>query len=232
MEVFGPRWAHYADRIETNWRERVQPNDLVLLPGDISWAMHLEEALCDLLWLDKLPGTKVLLRGNHDYWWSSSSKMAKAMPPTIHPIHNNAFHWNELSIGGARLWDTDEYSFASITTVEPNPLAHPPLYSSPETEREAEKKIFERELGRLERSLTQLSPTAKTRIALTHYPPIGLDLAPSRASHLLEKYQIQICVFGHLHNVPREQTLFGETRGVRYLFASSDYLDFIPLRIL
>ena len=91
---------------------------------------------------------------------------------------------------------------------------------------------FERELQRLELSLKQLDSKATTRIALTHYPPIGADLKPSRASLLLEKYRVQICIFGHLHNLKKDLPLFGEARGIRYILSSCDYLDFIPLQIM
>lgn len=227
MEAFGSLWKNYVIRIEAAWKERITPEDLVLLPGDISWAMDLKDALVDLEWIHRLPGTKVILKGNHDYWWPSSSKLAKALPPSILFVHNNALLWKEIAIGGTRLWDTNEYDFNEIIHFQKNPLEKK---SSPPTVKETEK-IFERELERLRLSLRQLDPKAKKRIALTHYPPIGCDLKPSRASAILEEFKIQVCVFGHLHNIKKEAPLFGEVRGVRYLFTSCDYLDFIPLRV-
>ena len=231
MEIFGPEWAGYADNIEKNWRAVVRPEDLVLVPGDISWAMRMEEALIDLRWIDALPGTKVILRGNHDYWWSSASKLKKSLPPSIHFIQNNVYDWGDVTIGGSRLWDTEEYNFNQFVHFQENPKAKAkPLVEKVEEE-DADEKIFKRELERLRLSLEQLNPKAKTRIALTHYPPIGADLKPSLASAILEEYKIDICVFGHLHSL-KKVSLFGEARGIRYVLTSCDYIDFKPIRIL
>lgn len=231
MEAFGPSWAEYAEKIASNWQEKIAAEDLVLLPGDISWAMNLNEALVDLQWIDALPGTKVILRGNHDYWWSSSAKLAKIMPPSIHFIHNNTFIWNEIAIGGSRLWDTPEYSFHAFVEFQENPRARIKTPDELAKEKEEEERIFVRELERLKLSLSQLPKDAKIKIALTHYPPIGADLAPSRASEILESFKIDTCVFGHLHNVRKGSLPFGKARGVEYVFASCDYLDFVPLKV-
>lgn len=232
MEAFGPLWQNYTQKIETEWRKRIKDEDLVLIPGDISWASHLEEALVDLEWIHRLPGTKLIIRGNHDYWWPSPTKLKASLPPSIHFIQNNVFNWKDLTIGGARLWDSEEYNFSRYIQFQENPRAQKKTQEEFEAQKEMNKKIFERELQRLELSLKQLNPQASTRIALTHYPPIGADLKPSRASLLLEKYQVQICIFGHLHNLKKDLPLFGEARGIRYILSSCDYLDFIPLQIM
>ena len=231
MTLFGPKWENYAEKIEERWRKTVSPGDLVLLPGDISWAMRLEEALIDLRFLDSLPGHKLILRGNHDYWWPSNAKLEKALPPSISFIHNNTFIWKEIGFAGSRLWDTGEYSFHRFVEFQENPNAKQKISSPDEDKKEAEK-IFARELQRLEISLQQLPASVTKRIALTHYPPIGADLAPSKASALLEKYQIELCVFGHLHSIRDGSLPFGTARGVTYLFTSCDYLDFWPLKVL
>ncbi len=228
MDVFGPTWEDYANKIEGNWKAHIQKEDLVLLPGDLCWAMKLDQALIDLQWVDALPGTKVLIKGNHDYWWDSPAKMKKIFPPSIHFIQNDSFDWHDVTIGGARLWDTEEYNFHSFIEFRENPLEK----KSHAKNLEEEKKIFLRELERLELSLSKLNPHAKTRIAMTHYPPISADLQDSLASKILEKHRISVCVFGHLHNVKKDKQLFGEKGGVKYLFTSCDYLDFIPMRIL
>ena len=228
MEAFGPLWAGYTEKIEKHWRELISPDDLVLVPGDISWAMRLDDALVDLRWIDALPGTKVLIKGNHDYWWSSKTKLMKVMPPSIHVIQNDVFNWKDVTIGGSRLWDSDEYRFNHLVHFQENPSATKEVPS-----KEEDRKIFDRELERLKLSLKQLNPSSTLRIALTHYPPIGTDLAPSRASAILEENGIQICVFGHLHSLKKTSApLFGEIRGVRYILSSCDYLDFIPLKVL
>lgn len=231
MEVFGELWHGYAQKIESNWKDLVKPDDLVLIPGDISWGLKLEEALVDLNWIDKLPGTKVLIRGNHDYWWASKAKLQTIMPPSIHFIHNDAFLWNGIAIGGVRLWDSPEYNFDAIVHFQENPRARKKTSEEKEKEKKEAEKIFTRDLERLKLSLDQLDPSANVRIALTHYPPIGLDLKPSRASALLEHYKINHCLFGHLHNIKTEEPLFGAARGVHYALTSCDYLNFVPLKV-
>lgn len=226
MAAFGPLWENYMERIEEGWRGVVTEEDLVLIPGDISWAMKLSQALIDLKWIDALPGTKLLLRGNHDYWWESNAKMATSLPPSLHFIHNTAFLWNEIAIGGTRLWDSDEYHFREFIHFQPTREAKEPPKA------EESEKIFQRELQRLRLSLTQLHPQAKKRLAMTHYPPIGADLKPSKTSALLEEFQIDVCVFGHLHNLTKERSLFGSARGIDYLLTAADYINFKPVRII
>jgi len=229
MEVFGPAWKDHATRIEKQWRLLVTSDDLVLVPGDISWAMRTSEVLPDLEWLHALPGKKLLLKGNHDYWWPSSAKMTALLPPSLTFIHHSVYNWNHVTIGGTRLWDTPEYSFEKFIAYTPNPKA----IDTPSSSLEEEEKIFKRELDRLEISLKQLDPKAQHKIALTHYPPIGASLAPSRTSNILEQYGVSVCVFGHLHSLKKEcLPLFGSARGVRYVLASCDAIDFTPIKIL
>jgi len=230
MEFFGPVWKDYADKIAAHWKKEIAPDDLVLIAGDISWAMRWEQALIDLNWIAALPGKKVLLRGNHDYWWGSFKKMSENLPPSLYLIQNNSLSFDGISIGGARLWDSNEYSFGNYIEYVENPRATKNFLESPQDD--SAEKIFERELIRLQLSLQSMDKHAKIRIALTHYPPISADLQPSRASKLLEENGIKICIFGHLHNIKKGAQLFGEKNGIRYLLTSSDYLGFNPLRIL
>lgn len=232
MEVFGEPWIHYPEKIKTNWEKLVAPEDLVLIAGDISWAMKPEDALKDLDFIDALPGEKLIIRGNHDYWWPSSSKLRALLPPTIHFIHNTAFHWHDIAFGGARLWDTHEYHFDDAIEYVENPFARKKNKDELEKEREEGERIFVRDLERLKLSLSKMNPKAKHRIALTHYPPIGQDLRPSRAGAILEDFNVEICVFGHLHHVKENQLPFGTARGVRYILTSADYLGFTPIMIL
>ena len=153
------------------------------------------------------------------------------MPPSIHFIHNNTFLWKEIAIGGSRLWDTPEYQFGQFIEFQENPRAHKKTLEEIAKEKEEDKKIFARELERLTLSLSQLPKSAKIKIAMVHYPPISADLCPSSASQILESFGIDICVFGHLHNVKSGSLPFGEARGVKYLFTSCDYLNFIPLKV-
>lgn len=225
MSFFGPLWKDYMDQIETHWNATVSSEDLVLIAGDISWARSLEMALLDLKWIDTLPGTKLLIKGNHDSWWPSSSKLNKVLPPSIHYIHNNTFSWNDVCIGGSRLWDSMEYNFSSFIALQDNPRAVTP---PPKEEGES---LFIKELDRLSTSLRQLNSNARLKIAMTHYPPIGADLAPSRASTILERHHIDLCVFGHLHSIKPNSLSFGSARGVRYLLTSVDAVNFTPVLI-
>lgn len=227
MDVFGPSWKHHADTIKASWDALVAPEDIVLIPGDISWAMRLEEALPDLQWIHERPGTKVVIKGNHDYWWGSLTKLKAALPPSIHVIQNTAVEINGVGIAGARLWDTSEFSFQSIIDFKTTEIA------MKAKEGEKDEDIFRRELGRLEASLQQLPKSSSLKIAMTHYPPIGLDLAPSSVSALLEQYGVQLAVFGHLHSCKKDlPPLFGTARGIRYVLCSCDYLHFSPVRVV
>lgn len=232
MDIFGKEWLGWTEKIENHWRELIKPQDLILIAGDISWAMHMEELEPDLAWIDRLPGTKAMIRGNHDYWWKSRSKIEKILPQSIHIIQNDSFQWNDLSIGGARLWDTFEFNFGNyIKTLE---VKDSILFQTSQEEMVSNEKIFIRELGRLEMSLKQLDPQATYRIVMTHYPPIGADLTSSRASTLLEQYHANICVFGHLHGVDKATLgpFFGNKNGIHYYLTACDYLDFKPLKII
>lgn len=225
MDVFGPSWQNHAAKIGAAWDACVAPQDLVLIPGDISWAMRLEDALPDLQWIDARPGTKVLIKGNHDYWWGSLKKVRQALPSSLHVVQNDTFSFGNISIGGAKLWDSDEFSFSDIInyTSEPPP---PQPYTVEDND------LLQRELLRLEMSLQAMPKEAGYRIAMTHFPPIGTDLASSRAAALFEQYGIALVVFGHLHSLKANlPPLFGTARGVRYVLASSDYLNFSPVKL-
>lgn len=229
MDIFGETWAGWTEKLKTHWLENIQANDLVLIPGDISWAMNLDEALADLKWIDRLPGTKVMIRGNHDYWWASASKIRQVLPPSIHIISNDAYNWEDVSVCGVRLWDTPEYSFKEFIEIKENKRERP--LTEFDLDQEKAKKIFERELGRLEMSLKCLNKDAALKIAMIHYPPISADLQPSVTSKLLEKYGVNICLFGHLHNIKPGTKMFGEKNGIQYFLTSCDYLNFHPLKI-
>lgn len=229
MDVFGSQWKGHPEKIRKHWLENINENDLVLLPGDISWAMHLEDAKADLDWIHALPGTKVMIRGNHDYWWSSLKKIEAILPPSIHLVQNNVFTWNNIAVGGARMWDTPEYSFGKYVDYIDNPRENALTKVSDPKEME---KIFERELNRLEFSLKEMPKDSKVRIAMTHYPPIGAEMQPSRVSALLEKYGVSYCVFGHLHNIKPHALPYGTKNGVKYILTSCDYLDFKPVKVM
>ncbi len=218
MDVFGPRWANHVDRIQDNWRDQVGPGDTVLVGGDISWANSLEEALPDLRWLDQLPGRKILLRGNHDYWWSTLRKIQafceKEGLESLDFLRNDARREAGFLIGGTRGW----------------------LLPTDEAYGEADEKVFRREGIRLALSLEALDRLRRegggeAAIALLHYPPIDEAGRPSALSRQLEEAGIQVCLFGHIHHpVPyyESRPLVG---GIRYIMVASDQLRFCPLLI-
>jgi uncharacterized protein len=230
MDIFGKEWANWTDKIEHFWTEKISAHDLVLLPGDISWAMYPKEAVPDLEWIDRLPGTKLLIRGNHDYWWGSKRKVESILPSSLHIIQNDAFHFHQVSVGGVRLWDTPEYNFNDFIILKENQKANALTMHAADPSHD--EKIFLRELSRLEMSLQELNAEASHRIVMTHYPPIGANLKTSRASQLLEKYRVDISVFGHLHSLRPDSLPFGKKNGVTYHLTSCDYLGFNPLQIL
>lgn len=226
MDIFGEHWKDWTDKIATQWKSHISPEDLVLIPGDISWAKQLQEAQIDLNWIDSLPGTKVLIRGNHDYWWHSLAQIKKILPSSCHLIQNSSFLWNNVAIAGARLWDVPGLDF------QPYTASSDALTDCDKTD-PMDKKIYERELQRLELSLKSIPHQATVRIVMTHYPPIGVHLEETEVSKLLEKYHVNMCVFGHLHNMRKEIPLFGKKNDITYYLTSCDYLPhFCPLKIL
>ncbi len=233
MGVFGPDWKDHHEKIRAFWDANVAKEDLVLIPGDISWAMKLEDAMADLLWIEERPGCKVLIRGNHDYWWDTASKVRRRLPPSLHILSSDAFHWNDVSIAGARLWDTKEYHFGPYIDMKPSAKPKPERTELENAKKEEEdEKIFCRELLRLQASLNCLRPDAKFKIVMTHYPPISADLKDSTVSKMLENAHVNCCVFGHLHSVRQGQTLFGTKEGIEYHLTSCDWLNFTLLRLL
>jgi predicted phosphohydrolase len=231
MDIFGPSWQRHAERVAENWKQVVDDDDLVLLPGDISWATYLGDALADLEWIANLPGKKVMIRGNHDYWWSSPAKIRNSLPPSISIIQNDAILWNDIAIGGTRLWDCKEVNFPNEIIFTKNPAISAAPRDSDKVKSETEK-IYLRELNRLELSLKALDSSAKERIIMTHYPPVNSRMDPTKASDLLEKYKVDACIFGHLHSVREDLPLFGEKNGIRYSLTSCDYLHCKLLHVL
>ncbi len=229
MDVFGTQWINHGDTIAKNWSQIVGQEDLVLIPGDISWALTIDEARPDLEWIEKLPGTKIMIKGNHDLWWNSLSKVKKILPPSCHVIQNNSWTKNGVSIAGTRLWDIPGLSFKEYIAIQDVAAL---AKEGERIEEEETRKIYQRELGRLETSLKELDPNATTKIAMTHYPPIGPDFKETEVSLLFEKYGVNISVFGHLHNIKPNVELFGTHHGIHYSLVACDYLHrFSPLLV-
>jgi predicted phosphohydrolase len=229
MDVFGPEWHRHHEKIQAFWDSHVHADDLVLIPGDISWAMRMDEALPDLAWIHARPGTKVMIKGNHDHWWASSSKVRAALPPSLHIIWNDAFQWGDVAVGGSRLWETDTLDFSAIIEMKPKP---PGIKEAEAHSPQDDKKIFARELLRLEASLKAMRKDAPLKIVMTHFPPIGWNLQESAAVPLIESAGAHHVVFGHLHSVRRGLTLFGTKAGIPYHFVSADWLQFTLLKVV
>ena len=213
MDIFGPAWQGHPERIKKAWIESVGTDDIVLIPGDISWAMRLNEAVEDFAFLGVLPGTKVIIKGNHDYWWPSLSKVKQFVPPSVIPLQNTSIVFGNIGIAGSRLWIDPELELESYTKED--------------------RKIWDRELERLRHSLKSLPNGLNTRIVMTHFPPISLEGRESKAVEIAREFGCDIWVFGHMHLGNLNYGGFNRTiDGIRFEFVSADYLDFRPRLIL
>jgi predicted phosphohydrolase len=212
MDVFGTQWEGHPEALFKGWREVVADEDLVLVPGDISWALRLEEAMPDLKALASLPGKKVLLRGNHDYWWPSISKLRRALPEGMYALQNDALKFGNIIVAGTRGW------------VCPG--------SSEFTEQDA--KIYARELGRLELSLAaarKLAREGDKLVVMLHYPPTNLRLEPSGFTQRLLEAKPDALIFGHLHGDDGKRVI-RELGDIAVHFVAADALGFKPKLIL
>jgi len=208
MDVFGPGWADHVNRLREGWQDTVGEADLVLVPGDISWGLRLEEALADLNFIQGLKGTKVLLRGNHDYWWTGYSKVKSVLPPSLQAVQNDALCWNGAVIGGTRGWNT-------------------PL--SPDFSEGRDRKIFEREKLRLNLSLRAMEgQSGRLRVFMFHYPPFNEKGAPTDFAAGLVGREVDHCVYGHLHGRSCLGGFEGTYEGTEYHLTSADHLRFVP----
>jgi uncharacterized protein len=227
METFGDPWRNYTEKIKEKWLAKIKKTDLVLICGDISWASNLDNAKRDFDWIGSLPGTKVIVKGNHDYWWSSITKVRQALPSSMHAIHHDSFDINSISICGARMWDCPDFNFDGYIDYIENPKKNKSVVLT----KEQSIKIYQREIERLKVSLDALNKHAKIKIVMTHYPPISADLDENELTKLFKDYDVNIVIFGHLHNVRKDTLPFGTKDDIRYVFSSCDYLDFSPVKI-
>lgn len=231
MDVFGPEWSGHPGPMAEKWRQNVSGDDLVLLAGDISWAMRPDSVRPDLDFLASLPGRKVMIRGNHDYWWASRSKVRALLPEGMFIVQNDALLLDGIAVGGSRLWDDPEITLGSI--AQRPAIGVGDVATAAPRPSEENEKIFRRELNRLRLSLSALDGSADLKVAMVHYPPTSPDLEERRATSVIEEFGVDQCVFGHLHQLlPRSQNpLFGTRAATTYSLTSCDYLEFTPLLI-
>ena len=232
MDVFGEKWINHPTKIKKNWEKYITKDDLILIAGDISWGLHEKEALKDLEWIDSLPGNKVLIKGNHDLWWKSSSKVRKILPSSIHIIYNDAITFGNITIGGTRLWDAPNLNYYKYIDIKEIKNVNIKKKQFTEDEIQKDAKIFKKELDRLARSLDAMDKQAKYKILMVHYPPIPPDLSDNEFSRLIKDEDINICIYGHLHNLFSDAPVNFSKDGTKYLCTACDYIDFVPIKLL
>lgn len=213
MDIFGEDWSDHMKKLKNNWMETVGRDDSVIIAGDISWATYLEQAAEDFMFIESLPGRKIISKGNHDYWWTTRNKLEgfleKKGLKSISFLHNNSYRLGKLALCGTRGWKCpgdDEFS--------------------PE-----DKKIYERELQRLELSLKHAGDCGDGLIVAMHYPPFNSLGEPSGFVRLMEKYRVKKCIYGHLHGEGFKNAFTGEYGGIDFRLVSADYLKFKPVRL-
>lgn len=213
MDIFGGAWVNYVEIIQDNLAKIVKQDDIVLLGGDISWAMTLNAAIPDLNFIGTLPGKKVLLRGNHDYWWKSITAVRACLPPSVFAVQNDCIRFNNLIICGTRGWTVPE--------------------GSAQSEENARILNRERERAVLTFKAMQAIRTPTDRVIfLTHYPPFNSRLQPSVITEVIDLYKPDCVVYGHLHG---KKSRFIENvtfNGIPYILASCDLLDNKPVMIM
>ena len=207
MDIF-PGWENHVARLEGHWRRLIGTEDTVVLAGDISWAMRLEDALEDFAFIHSLPGQKLILKGNHDYWWTTANKMntffASNGLDSLHLLHNNSYTVEGYAVCGTRSW----------------------LFEAGEPH---DEKVMNRELGRLRMSLDAAGEGEK--LVFLHYPPVYPGTSAPEVIALLKEYGVRRCYYGHLHGNFIRHAVQGSVDGITYRLISADGLNFCPLKI-
>ena len=209
MDVFGGRWTDYQQKIERGF-SLLTEEDICVLCGDLVWGMTMEAAREDFLFISRLPGKKIILKGNHDYWWSTAAKAYRFFEENgmenMQILNNNSYEYGEYGICGTRGWFFEE-----------------------ERGDEHDRKIMLREVGRLEASLKAAGERKK--LVFLHYPPIYQGYECLEILSLLEQYQVKRCYYGHIHGKGHSAAFQGERNGTVFRMVSADYLDFYPLKV-
>lgn len=209
MDIFGG-WDDYVNRLHDNWQKKVSPQDIVVVPGDISWALKLEQTFKDFEYINALNGTKVFIKGNHDLWWSTRSKVEKFWSDngfdTLHLVQNDCYRIGESAVCGTRGWINDD--------------------SEP-----ADAKVIAREAIRLDMSIGSAVSQGLRPIVFLHYPPLYANNCNLDILEVLHKYNISHCFYGHLHGNTHAFAINGTRDGITYQLVSADFLQFAPMDI-
>ena len=210
MDIFGGAWTGYMEKLK-NGVSHIQPEDTTVLMGDLSWALGLEEAKADFSWINEIPGRKIILKGNHDYWWSTAAKFYKFCEENGFTnqfiLNNNHYEYEDWAICGTRGWFFEE-----------------------ERSSGQDEKVFKRELLRLESSLKSAGDLPK--LVFLHYPPRYKGYTCEPILELLEKYEVRKCFYGHLHGASHGLAMEGLWDGVEYKLLAADRINFQPMKIL
>ena len=212
MDIFGRNWQNYEEKVKKDWLLKVKPEDTVILPGDFSWAMYLDETEKDFEFINNLPGKKILLKGNHDYWWTTLTSMRKYIKEenfeNIDFLYNNSYEIENKIIAGTKGWNISE--------------------------EQEDIRLTKREVARLELSIKsgiEQYGTEKEIIAFMHYPPITKNNLNTEYIKILKKYNIKRCFYGHLHASAIQDAIEGNIDGIEFKLVSADGLDFKILKI-
>ncbi len=204
-------WNDYVDRLEKNWKKLIGVHDTVVIPGDISWAMNYAEVLPDLKWINELPGKKILIKGNHDLWWETSSKNMRLKEreklDSINFLFNSSFMADNIAVCGTRSWFFD-------------------------AEEDQDKKILRREAGRLRASLESAAAVSNLQpVVFLHYPPLTVNQQCDEIISILKAYDIKECYYAHTHGYAIASAFNGVYEGIKFRLLSADYLSFCPYLI-
>ncbi|MBQ2237687.1 MAG: metallophosphoesterase [Clostridia bacterium] len=201
-------WDNHTERIKANWCRMIKDDDIVVLPGDLSWGLKIEETLEDFKFLDSLPGKKIILKGNHDLWWGTVTKLKEFFEKndikTIDILFNNAFSCGKYAIAGTRGWFLEEGN---------------------------DKKVIDREAGRLEASISEAEKTGLEILVFLHYPPVYGDSVCTEITDVLKKHNIKRVFHGHIHGAGLNKAV-KEYEGIEYKLVSCDCIDFTPFYII
>ncbi len=210
MDIFGPRWENHSEKLKNGFSQ-LEADDLCVICGDISWGMGMEETKEDFLFIDSLPGKKLILKGNHDYWWSTAAKARRFFEDngisSIDIIHNNCYEYGEYAICGTRGWFYEE-----------------------EKGSDHDGKIMRREIMRLEASLKAAGD--KKKLVFLHYPPIYQKYRCEEILELLKQYEVRLCCYGHIHGKGCDFAFNGWQGGTEFRLVSADFVNFTPRKLL